>query len=184
MKDPALSLSNPRLLSAAYFGLLSIVATFLIEGYLTLFGVVKFLPMFKSMLLAFTLAAVFGALFGKKILYCERDKIKYAFFWGAVMTLCAIPFHAVGLLYFLQSYHPAMLGTSTNFMHYVDLYFFTLAYSFILAGFWLSLAAGFAAILLRKYLVYSIIEDREVKSIKTVKKARVKVKKHNKPLTH
>lgn len=158
MTDPALNFRYPRLLSAVYFGLLSILAGYVIEAYLKFFGVIVLLPLFQSILLAIAVSATFGALFAKRILYTSKPYVHKAFNWGFLMTLAAIPIHSLGMMLFLLWHQPSIVAGS-GFIHYVNLYFFTLSYSFLLAGLWIAILAGIAAIILRHYIVYQVMEN-------------------------
>lgn len=93
--DEALSISNPRLLSAVYFGLLSIVATVIFDAIFYAFGVTQLLPAFQAILLAVIMASCFGALFGQRIIRTQKPYRRRAFLWGFVMVLAALPIYAL-----------------------------------------------------------------------------------------
>lgn len=158
MSDVALTFSYPRLLSAVYFGLLSILAALLIEAYLAYFGVIVLLPLFKSIFLAIIVSAIFGAIFGRLIILSPAPYVHRAFIWGFVMAICALPFHSLGMLLSLMIFNPTLVAGS-GIAHYANLYLFTLSYSFLLAGLWIALLSGLAAVILRKYIVYQVIEN-------------------------
>lgn len=155
-RDPALSLSNPRLLSAVYFSLLAIIATIVIDSVLYELGVQKILPIFQAILLAVVVAACFGALFGERIIHTPKPYRSHAFLWAFFMVIVSLPFYNLGFIYLLQKEHIEAFA-HVNFMHLVYLYWFVLGYSFIIAGLWLAIIAGVAAIYLRGYLVYHML---------------------------
>lgn len=71
-QDPALSISNPRLLSAIYFGLLSVVGTILINAFLTSIGIEEIIPVYQSVILGMVVASCTGAIFGEAIVHCKN----------------------------------------------------------------------------------------------------------------
>lgn len=170
MKDPATQIEFPRILSAAYFSMLGIIAALIIDAYIEYFQLVQLVSLSQSVLLAGCFSALFGALFGKKILYCENHILFKSFFWGLVMSLCALPFHALSLLFLLPPEMTQQLSSLSGLEYYTSLYSMTLTYSFFLAGFWLCIAAGFAAMLLRKEIVYAILAVDEKSPSRTSKK--------------
>ncbi len=159
--DEAMRVSdiNARMLAAVYFGLLAILATILVDTFLYLIGVQQIIPIFQSVLLATVLAALFGALFAHKIMHCPKPYKLKAFWWGFLMVIVAIPFYNIGLLYFMMQEHGTTFQ-NTSFMQIVYLYLFSLAYVFILAGLWLAVLAGFAAMYLRTRLVYDVLHSQ------------------------
>ena len=68
-KDEVFSISNPRLLSAVYFSLLAIIVTIAIDMVVYALGIKQFLPVATEIFLGVIVAACFGALFGKLIVY-------------------------------------------------------------------------------------------------------------------
>ncbi|KTD31305.1 MULTISPECIES: hypothetical protein [Legionella] len=160
--DEALSISNPRLLSAVYFGLLAIVATVIFDVIFYAVGVEQILPTFQAILLAVVLASCFGALFGERIIYCQKPYRRRAFLWGFLMVLAALPIYALIFFYLFKEHHPqafADLGVGNLFITYL----FILLYSFLVAGLWLAIAAGIAAMYLRGHLVYDILHSKSQK---------------------
>ncbi|KTD32849.1 hypothetical protein Lnau_2497 [Legionella nautarum] len=160
--DEALSISNPRLLSAVYFGLLSIVATVIIDAIFYAFGVQQILPAFQAILLAVIIASCFGAIFGRLIIHSQKPYRRRAFLWGFVMVLAALPIYALIFLYLFKTHHPeafADLGFNNLFVTYL----FILLYCFLVAGLWLAIAAGLAAMYLRGHLVYDILHSKHEK---------------------
>ncbi|MDI9818115.1 MULTISPECIES: hypothetical protein [unclassified Legionella] len=158
-EDQALTISNPRLLAAIYFALLAIIATCLIDLFLYLMGMEQLLPLFKAILLGVVIAACFGALFGKLIIHSSKPYRRKAFLWGFLMVVAALPFYDLGFLLLIQGRYTAAFEGAT-FPQMLLLYLFILPYSFILAGLWLAIAAGFAAMYLRGHLVYDILHSK------------------------
>lgn len=153
--DPAITPPNARLLSAVYFGLLAVIATIIIDCVLYSLGVVQIIPFFKAIILAVIIAAIFGAIFGERIVHAHEPYRKHAFFWGFLMVIIGLPFYCVGLVYLLHESRPELF-IDTSWGHLLHFYLFILAYSFILAGLWLAIIAGIAAVYLRSYLVYHL----------------------------
>ena len=158
-RDEALTLSNPRLLSAAYFCLLGVIVTIVINLLLYSFGITQLIPFFQAILLAAVLAACFGAIFGKKIVHSSPPYNRKAFFWGFLMVIAALPFYDLVFLYLINHYNPKVLdGLSSG--NILMAYLFVILYSFILAGLWLAIAAGLAAMYLRGHFVYDILHSK------------------------
>ncbi|KTD23617.1 Uncharacterised protein [Legionella lansingensis] len=173
--DQALTISNPRLLAAVYFALLAVIATCVIDRILYFIGVQQFLPLFKAILLAVVVASCFGALFGEKIIYSKRPYRRKAFLWGFIMVIAALPVYDLGFLLLSDD----RLGNSFqggNPQQMVLIYLFVLIYSFIIAGLWLGIAAGFAAMYLRGHLVYDILHSKNQRRRKPVEKSLPKTK--------
>lgn len=158
VQDRELAISNPRLISAVYFGVLAIIATVIIDFSFNALGVERMIPTFKAVLLAAIVAACFGALFGKKIINSPEPYHLKSFLWGFFMVLVALPIYDLIFLYLFKGHHaenfvgatPSELGVT---------YLFILLYSFILAGIWLAIAAGLAALYLRSHLIYDILHS-------------------------
>lgn len=159
-RDEALTLSNPRLLCAVFFGLLAIVMTVVVDTILYSLGIEKILPTFQAIILDVIIASIFGALFGKKIIYSEKPYARRAFLWGFLMVISAIPLYALLFLALFARHHPQVFH---NFDWYsvITTYFFILFYSFIFVGLWLAIAAGLAALYLRGHLVYDLLHSKE-----------------------
>ncbi|CEK09975.1 hypothetical protein [Legionella hackeliae] len=157
-EDTALSISNPRLLAAVYFALLAVIATCIIDSFLYFMGVEQFLPLFKAVLLAVVVAGCFGALFGKRIIHSKKPYRRKAFLFGFLMVLAALPFYVLGFLFLSEEY--ARWALTDTLSQQLLSYLFTLFYSFIIAGLWLAIAAGFAAMYLRGHLVYDILHSK------------------------
>ena len=157
-KDEVFAISNPRLLSAVYFSLLAIIVTIAIDMVVYALGIKQFLPIATEIFLAVIVAACFGALFGKRIIYSSLPNHKKVFFWAFLMVLAGFPLYSFGFFLFLQHYQPALFDHAT-LAHLAYLYLLVLFYSFILAGLWFAIIAGLAAIYLRKHLVYYVVQS-------------------------
>ncbi|MBA3535543.1 MAG: hypothetical protein H0T84_02870 [Tatlockia sp.] len=161
-QDEALEISNPRLLSAAYFCLLAVIITIVIDTLFYAMGVKQLIPTFQAVLLAATFAACSGAIFGEKIVHSPKPYSRKAFLWGFLMVLAALPFYDVIFLYLLNQFHPKLLeGLSVG--NVLLAYLSIVLYSFIFAGFWLAVTAGFAAMYLRGHIVYDILHSKNDK---------------------
>ncbi|KTD66149.1 hypothetical protein [Legionella spiritensis] len=172
--DEALNISNPRLLSAVFFALLAVIATIVIDTVLYLIGIDQYIPVFKALFLGVIVAGCFGALFGYRIIHTKRPYRWKVFLCGFVMVLAALPFYDLGFLYILSGYKTDLFA-NLAFSQIIIMYLFVLLYSFIIAGFWLAIAAGFAAIYLRGRLVYDILHtDTEEETPGPPKKQRPK----------
>lgn len=156
--DEALALPNARILSAVYFGVLSILATIVIDILLYIAGIGELIPTFKAVLLATIIAAIFGALFGEKIIHCKKPYNFSAFKWGFLMVLLALPLYDLGFLWLIQEHH-AQNFSGASLLNWLLVYGILLLYSFIFAGLWLAIIAGFAAMYLRGHLVYDIMHS-------------------------
>lgn len=152
-EDEALTLSNPRLLSAAYFGLLAILATMILNLILYLLGIEQIIPIGESIALAAFVAACFGALFGERIVHSRAPYAKTVFFWAFLMVLVAMPVYNVWLIALLRMHYPANF-LNASLSHSLRLYGDSLLYGFVFIGFWYALIAGLAAVYLRGHLVY------------------------------
>ncbi|WP_133127974.1 hypothetical protein [Legionella nagasakiensis] len=161
-QDEALTLSNPRMLSAIYFSLLAIIATIVLDTIFYAMGVEQLLPIFKAIILAVVISACFGALFGEKIVHSKRPYKKAAFWWAFSMVIAALPVYTLGFIFFLHQHHPDLF-TEASFQDMAYMYIIVLLYSFLLAGFWLALIAGLAALYLRGYLVYYLLQSLNVR---------------------
>ena len=158
-QDEALTISNPRLLSAVYFSLLSIIVTIGLDTLLYALGVKQFMPISKAIFLSVVVAAIFGALFGKRIIHSEKPYRGHVFLWAFLMVILSLPVYNVGFLYLIREHHTELFSTA-SIGHLLYLYLFVLGYSFILAGVWVAIAAGLAAIYLRSHVVYYILQSQ------------------------
>ncbi|WP_058535786.1 hypothetical protein [Legionella saoudiensis] len=163
--DPALYFSNPRLLSAVYFGLLSVVGTILIDAFLSLIGIEDIVPLFEAIIVGMVVASATGAIFGKQIIYCPKPYMKKTFAIGFIMVILSLPFFALGLVFFMDK-GSTVLFSIPNFKHLVYSYLVILGYSYILFGILLAIAAGGAAIYLRGWLVYDILHTDKRKHMR------------------
>lgn len=161
-QDEALTLTNPRMLSAIYFSLLSILVTIALDTLFYVMGVEELLPIFKAILLAVVIAASFGALFGERIVHCETPYKMKAFWWSFLMIIAALPVYTLGFLLFLQTHHSNVFD-SASVQEMIYMYFVVLLYGFILAGFWLAIIAGLAGMYLRSHLVYYLLHSLNVR---------------------
>lgn len=171
--DDALTLSNPRLLGSVYFGLLALIAAIAIQVFLNNLGVELLLPPFKAVLLSTLIASVFGALFAKKIAHCTVPYRLKAFLWGFLLVVTALPVYDLMFLYLTREHYNLIHATPT---YSSLLYRFLLiwSYNFVLAGLWLAIGAGFAALYLRGHLIYLILQrppvrENDKKKNRTVK---------------
>lgn len=154
-QDPALTISTPRLLAAIYFGLLSVVGTVLINAFLTLIGIAELIPLFKAIILGVVVAGATGALFGDQIVHCKKPYKLRVFYLGFIMVIASLPVFDLGLFAFMMDNGtlPAITQNHTLLVSYV----IVVAYSYILFGIKLAVAAGLAAMYLRGKLVYDIL---------------------------
>ena len=156
--DEALSISNPRLLSAAYFSLLAIIVTVVIDSIMYALGFEQIISSFEAILLAVVVAALYGALFGERIVHSKQPYRRHAFFWAFLMVILAIPVYDLGFLWLTKHAHSDIFRNATA-THWFYFYLLILLYSFILAGLWVAILAGFAAIFLRGSLVYYLMHS-------------------------
>lgn len=163
--DSALLFSNPRLLGAIYYGLLSVVGTILINAFLTILGIEEVVPLYQAILLGMVIASATGALCGKSIIHCPKPFMLKTFLIGFTMVLASLPFFALGLILCMDE-SGTTLFTLTNAQDLVHAYFVVLTYSYVLFGIVLAIAAGFASIYLRGWLVYDILHTDKRKSMR------------------
>jgi hypothetical protein len=167
-KDPALIISNPRLIAAIYFGLLSVVGTILIDAFLTTIGIQEIIPVFQSIILGVIVASCTGALFGESIVHCKEPYKMRTFMLGFIMVIASLPVFVLGMVYLMKQPHSNFMNLSqTHDMFYV--YIVALAYSYVLFGIWLAIASGLAAMYLRGQLVYDILHTYEPDPAPTAK---------------
>lgn len=155
-QDPALNFPNPRLLATVYYGLLSVVGTILINGFLTTIGIQELVPLHMAIILGMIVASATGAIFGKKIIYCPRPYKRKTFLLGFIMVLLSLPFFDLGLLISMDTSNSQVLPVH-SFSDFVYAYLVILGYSYILFGFLLAIASGLASIYLRGQFVYQIL---------------------------
>lgn len=181
-QDEALTISNARILSAAYFCLLAVILTIVLDTILYALGY-QFFPTFQAVILAAFIAACFGALFGEKIIHSPKPYKRRVFLWGFLMVLVALPFYDLFFLYLLNQFQPKLLnGLSAS--NIVLAYLSIVLYSFLFAGLWLAIIAGFAAMYLRGHIVYDILDSKNDKlkephhAASTPKAKRERVNRH------
>jgi hypothetical protein len=158
-QDLALSISNPRLISAIYFTLLTVVLTLAIDAILYAYGINQYIPIYQLTCLGVVIAALSGALFGERIVHCETHFLRTAFLWAVLMTLLALVFYDMGFLYLLHLNNPKAFALS-SFTTTLHLYLLLLIYSFILVGWWLAILFGLTAMYLRGFLVYYLLRSQ------------------------
>lgn len=157
-QDEVYMISNPHLLAGVYFALLAIIFTLGMDELLYLLGIDQIIPVGKAILLAAIVAACFGALYAERIIYSEPPYNLHVFMWAFLMVITALPIYTIGFVYLLQENHPELFVNPSLFS-ILYLYVVTLLYNFLLAGVWLALIAGLAAIYLRKHVVYYIVQS-------------------------
>lgn len=158
--DPAVLISNPRIIAAIYFGLLSVVGTILINAFLTTIGIMEIIPLFKSIILGMVVASIMGALFGESIVHCKEPYKLRSFLLGFIMVIISLPVFVLGLVYLMKQPNSNFMNIShSHDMVYV--YFMALVDSYLLFGVALAVASGFAAMYLRAQLVYDILHTYE-----------------------
>lgn len=160
VSDEALSIDNPRLLSAVYFATFITIMTVVILFILYSFGIDFRIHMLSLVVLSITIFALFGALFGKKIIYADKTKRFKIFLYGFLLVLSALPFYDIFILYFMQNSETYMLKIE-DASHLMLVYSFIVLYSLFGAGFWLAILSGFAALYLRRHLVYTYIQSKK-----------------------
>ena len=174
-RDPALNISNPRLIAAIYFGLLSVVGTILINAFLTLIGINELIPVFEAILIGVIVASCTGALFGEQIVHCKKPYKKKVFWLGFIMVIASLPIFDLALFVcmVLENSTPVPI---TGIQSMIYSYLIVLAYSYVLFGILLAVASGLAAMYLRGQLVYDILHTYKESSIE-IQRLPVKVTK-------
>lgn len=147
---------NPRLLAAVYFALIAIVLTILVNTVLYAAGFDQPMHIVRGILLGGLVAAFFGALFGRRILSVRQPCWPKAFLLGFLMTIAAVPVYDLGLIYLMKD-QPQNAFHEPSFEQIVVMYLFVVAESYILAGLWLGLVAGLAAVYLRSKIIYTLL---------------------------
>ncbi|BCA94514.1 hypothetical protein TUM19329_08750 [Legionella antarctica] len=154
--DPALTCPNPRLISAIYFGLLSVVGTILINAFLTSLGIEEKIPVHQSIILGMLIASCTGAVMGERIIHCEKPYKAKTFLMGFSMVIASIPIFDLGLVFFMYHENSSILYIA-QLHNMVYFYLYVLAYSYILFGIALAIGSGLATMYLRGQLVYDIL---------------------------
>ncbi|KGP62301.1 hypothetical protein EP47_12675 [Legionella norrlandica] len=158
-QDPALSMSNPRLLAAIYFGLLSVAGTILINAFLTSIGIEEIIPVYQSVILGMIVASSTGAIFGEAIVHCKKPYKVKTFWLGFSMVIASLPVFDLGVVFLMKEDY-AKIFEATTLTGFVVFYLIVLAYSYILFGILLAVASGLAAMYLRGQLVYDILHTK------------------------
>jgi branched-subunit amino acid transport protein len=138
-----------RQFTAIYYVVLSIFVTLVFQSVFYALGARELLPFLKHLLLSIVIAAIFAALFAKTILKCEKNQKVKIYILGFLLVLCAMPFYNLGLLYIFSSQHPSLFQAGRDLKQYGIVYGFITIYNFLLAGLWLAILSGFAALHLR-----------------------------------
>lgn len=166
--DPALQCPYPRLISAIYFGLLSVVGTILINAFLTSLGIEEKIPLFKAIILGMVVASCTGAIMGEHIIHCPRPYKRRTFLMGFAMVIASIPIFDLGLMFFMVQENSSILNVAQSH-NMVYLYLYVLAYSYVLFGIVLAIGAGVAAMYLRGQFVYDVLAtyqpENEIKEL-------------------
>ena len=159
-QDPALAFSNPRIMAAIYFGLLSVVGTILIDAFLSSIGVEEIIPVFQAVILGMVVASGAGAIFGKNIIHCKKPYKAKTFWLGFFMVISSLPIFDLGLIFFIKEANMNLFSIA-KFHDMILFYCVVLSYSYILFGFLLAIAAGLASMYLRGQLVYDVLHTHE-----------------------
>jgi hypothetical protein len=167
-QDPALTCSNPRLIAAIYFGLLSVVGTILINAFLLTLGIKEIIPLFEAIILGMVVASCTGAVCGELIIHCPKPYKVKTFLIGFFMVIASLPIFDLGLVLFMEEENVSLLSLAQ--MHnMIYFYLVVLAYSYILFGIALAIGAGLAAMYLRGQLVYDLLAtyqaDNDIKKL-------------------
>jgi hypothetical protein len=153
LEQEILEIPNARLITAIYFSLLAVITTLIADILLYSIGIEYVMPLSKAIVLGAVVAFCFGALFGEGIVHCKRPVERRVFSLGFWMVVTSLPFYDLGVFFLIRETHPDLFIDS-SLAHLAYLYLFVIVYSFILAGAWYGLIAGFAALFLRKRVVY------------------------------
>lgn len=182
-KDPAEHFSNPRMLAAIYFGLLSVVGTILINAFLNTLGIQEIIPLYQSIFLGMAVASGTGALFGERLICSHKPYKRTAFWIGFTMVMASLPVFVLGLVLLMDESNTVFFSLEKT-QGMVLFYLKVLGYSYLLYGFFLAIAAGLAAMYLRAQLVYDLLYSDEqhqpkTKLITTKVKRKVTQKPHS-----
>ncbi|TAL61719.1 MAG: hypothetical protein EPN84_07520 [Legionella sp.] len=158
--DPALTFANARLFAALYFGLLSIVGTILISAFMKFIGIEEIIPLYQAIILGAIVAATMGALFGERIIHCEKPYQMQPFWMGFAMVMASLPLFDLGLVVLMKEENDQVFSV-VKFHDMVFFYMVVLAYSYILFGIFLAIASGIASMYLRGHLVYDVLHILE-----------------------
>lgn len=160
--DLALTCPNPRIISAIYFGLLSVVGTILIDAFLTTLGVKERVPLFFAIILGMIVSSIAGGLMGDRLIHSITPYKLKAFMIGFLMVILSLPFFALGLFLMMKQGETTTISTTpTSQLYY---YFYVLLHSYLYFGILLAIGSGFAAMYLRGSLVYDILSTYQSKN--------------------
>ena len=155
-QDSALKCTNPRLIAAVYFGLLSVVGTILIDAFLSSIGIKEIIPLFEAILLGMIVSSCTGAICGERIIHCPKPYKVKTFLTGFFMVIASLPIFDLGFMLFMKVENSALLSMA-QVHNMINFYLIVLAYSYILFGVVLAIGAGLAAMYLRGQLVYDLM---------------------------
>ena len=158
METTQIKPSTHRTIAACYFTFLSIIATFIIQAMLFLFGMGDLIPFFMSFLLSIPIAWLSGMIFGNAIITSPKKSKWRCFLWGFSLILFALPLYDLCLLFLLHNIHPYMYNLGHGLKDSLILYLFIIIYSFVLIGSWLCLLSGFSAIFLRDHFAPNVLK--------------------------
>lgn len=153
LEQEILEIPNARIITAIYFSLLAIISTLIADILLYSIGIEYVMPLSKAIVLGAVVAFCFGALFGERIVHSKKPVERRVFSLGFWMVVASLPFYDLGVFFLIRETHPDLFIDS-SLSHLAYLYLFVMVYSFILAGAWYGVLAGFAALFLRKRVVY------------------------------
>lgn len=156
--DEALKVSSPRLLSAVYFGILAVIFAIFTINALDFLGLQRILPLSCAIVLGGAVAAIFGALFGEKIILAEEPYTKVVFWWAFLMMMLAIPVYCLGAVAYLIGTHSIFL-VDASILQITHLFLIVVFYTYVMSGIWLAIFSGLAALYLRGHLVYYIMNS-------------------------
>ena len=155
-QDPALTCSNPRLIAAIYFGLLSVVGTILINALLSSLGIKEIIPLFEAIIIGMIVASCTGAICGEQIVHCRKPYKTRVFIIGFLMVIASLPVFDLGLVFFIKQENVSFLSVA-QMQNLIYFYLVVLAYSYVMFGIALAVGAGLAAMYLRGQLVYDLL---------------------------
>ena len=159
--DLSTTVSNPRLIAACYFCLLSLIVIFFLDSLFALkLYLVAALPTSYALLWGGATAAIFGALFGKSIIYAKQPYFLKTFLLGFFLIFAAMPLYDLGVMIIVHFIDPTFLNQPT-LAHAFATYCVVLYYSYIYFGIWFAVLSGVAAMYLRGFLVYYCISSTD-----------------------
>lgn len=135
---------NPRPYAAFYFAVFAAIFNLTAKWLLFVFKASILLPLYSSTMLAVLLGAVFGHLFGKKLV--GHKTTLNLFFIGTLIALAMIPFYSLGLQLIYYFHNHAMYLQLHHWQDYLVLYGVMVLFFTLVAGIWLILLTGIAAV--------------------------------------